>query len=470
MNNVTPARNRGRGCPLLLVVLLTLLLPAAGHAEASPDTDVPQPRVLTLTLDEIVRMGVEASPKLWAQRYVIQAAEAQWKQARAGLYPRLEYLQIFGPVNRARGNPLFSPDERTDLLNDLGVFTRLELIVNQPLTTFGRIRSHMEAAEQGLEAKKASFERFRLDLVQTLKELYYTVLLNEDIYRIVSDTEEQFAKAVEKAEQFLADDAGTLTQQDMLKLRYGLARSSGQLVEIRKGRKLVHAALKRLLYLPEGEDFTLAEQHLSPVTIDLKELSHYQETATRLRPEFRELDRGILARKAELRAARKEYFPALFVSGIFRYAVAPNRDEQENPFAVEDFNYLNGGLFLGCRLALDFGIPQRIAEKRAEVFTLLQEQRDAVSGMLLEVEKAYREVVEKQERLAFARDSRKNGRALAALSGASFHLGLGEARDTFEAFGIYTEAAAMYYMAVKEFNVAVAELARVTGNPFLEER
>ena len=421
-------------------------------------------------MDEIIRLGVEASPRLWAQRYVIQAAEAQWRQARAGLYPRLEYLQIFGPVNRARGNQFFSPDDRQDLLSGLGPFTRLELTVNQPLTTFGRIRAHMEAAEQGMEARKAAMDRFRLELVSTLKELYYTALLNEELYRIVSDTEENFAKAVERAEEFLADDTGTLTQQDLLKLRYGLARTRGQLLELRKGRKLVHAALKRLLYLPEGEDFAPAETSLRPVKVDLEDLGHYQEAATRLRPEFQELDRGILARKAELRAARREYFPALFVTGMFRYAVAPNRDEQRNPFVVDDFNYLDGGLFLGCRLALDFGIPQRIAEKRAEVFTLLQEQRDAVSGMMLEVERAYREVVEKQESLAFARESRRSGRALAALSGASFHLGLGEARDTFEAYGIYTESAAMYFLAVKEFNVAVAELARATGSDFLEER
>jgi outer membrane protein TolC len=455
--------------PLCLAALLSVFAPRSTEAEEAP-IQIQASKVLTLSLDEIIRMGVEASPKLWAQRYVIDGAEAQWKQAKAGRYPRMEYIQILGLVPQARGNVLFSPDERTNLLNGLGPFTRLELMVNQPLFTFGRLTAYIDAAEQGMEAKKASLERFRLELIKTLKELYYTLLLNEDLYRIVSDTEEKFSMAVESAEEFLRDDTGSLTQQDLLKLRYGLSRSSEQLVEIRKGRKLVHAAIKRLLYLPEGEDFKVAEKHIRPVKIDIKDLKSYQETATRLRPEFRELDRGILARKAELRAEQRKYYPDLFVSGIFRYAVAPNRDEQENPFVVEDFNYLNGGLYLGCRLALDFGLPQRIAEKRAEMFTLFQEQRDAISGMLLEVEKAYREVVEKKERLTHARRSRKNGRALAALSGASFHLGLGEARDTFDAFGIYTEAAAKYYLAVRDFNVAVAELARVTGQQSLEKR
>jgi len=467
-----PHTNRNaRAFRSALCAVAILLLSASPSWAADEEAARPRgPQVRVLTLDEILRLAVEASPKLWAQRYVIDQAEAQLKQARAGLYPRMEYLQILGLVPQARGNVFYSPDERTDLLNGLGPFTRLELMVNQPLYTFGRLSSYIDAAAEGMEAKKASLERFRLELIKTLKDLYYTLLLNEDLFRIVSDTEEQFSKAVEKAEEFLQDDTGNLTQQDLLKLRYGLFRSREQLVEIRKGRKLVHAAIKRLLYLPEGEDFEVAETHIRPVKIELQDLKHYQESASRFRPEFRELERGILARKAELRAEQRKYFPDLFVSGIFRYAVAPNRDEQENPFVVEDFNYLNGGLYLGCRLALDFGLPQRVAEKRAELFTLLQDQRDAISGMLLEVERAYEEVVEKQERLDFARTSRKSGRALAALSGASFHLGLGEARDTFDALGIYAESAAKYYLAVKDFNVSVAELARVTGQTSLESR
>ena len=77
--------------------------------------------------------------------------------------------------------------------------------------------------------------------------------------------------------------------------------------------------------------------------------------------------------------------------------------------------------------------------------------------------KAYQEVLEKKKALGFARKARKNGRALSTLSAASFHLGLGEAKEVFEAFQIYTESAARYYLAIKDYNLAVAELNRVAG-------
>lgn len=463
-----------RTCRILLpLAVLGLCLPApavtSGVQEGSGQ-EAGQPKkasqnVRRLTLAEMVELSRQASPKLWSQRHIIDQAEAQLRQARAGRLPRLEYIQVASLVPEARGNPVYSPDDRSDLLSGLGPFTRIDLTLNQPLYTFGKLKAHIEAADRGLEAKRASLQRFEQELVQSVKELYYTAQLNEELRRLVSDTVKQFEKAVKKAEELLEKGEGSLTQQDLLKLRYGLSRAKGELLEIEKGQALTHSALLRLLCLPPGEDFDLEEKRLKPVTVELGDLSSYQQKASQ-RPEWRQLAAGIEAKKAELSAEQKTWLPDFFLTGLFRYAVAPNRDEQDNPFAVEEFNYLEGGILLGWRVAMDFGIPARIAEKQAELCQLLQEQREATSGMLLEVEKAWREAEQKQKKLSFAAEARKNGRALAATAAASFHLGLGEAKEVFEAFGIYTEAAAQYYLAIKDFNLAVAELERVTGRSF----
>ena len=459
--------SRRRLCTWILAGLLSLLVlfPSAEPSlsgEEVPATPVAPEGIRLLDLDEIIRMSRQASPKLWAERHVIDQAEAQLGQALAGRLPRLECVQIASLVPEARGNAVFSPDERSDVLSNLGLFTRIELTVNQPLYTFGRLKAHIEAAEKGLEAKQASLKRFEQDFVHSVKELYYTVQLNEELHRLVSETVEQFEKAVAKAEELLAKGEGTLTQQDLLKLRYGLSRARGEILQIEKGQRLVHSAILRLLFLPAAEDFDLKEKRLKPVPVELQDLHCYRQRASE-RPEWRQLEAGIAAKRAELRAEQRTYLPDLFLTGLFRYAVAPNRDKQENPFVVDDFNYLEGGVLLGWRLLLDFGLPQRVAEKEAEVSALLQQQREATSGMLLEVERAYFEAEEKQKALAFAGEARKNGRALAATAAASFHLGVGEAKEVFEAFRIYTEAAAQYYLAIKDLNMAVAELDRVSG-------
>ncbi len=44
-----------------------------------------------LTLEEVVELSRQASPKLWSQRHIIDQAEAQLRQARAGRLPRLAF-------------------------------------------------------------------------------------------------------------------------------------------------------------------------------------------------------------------------------------------------------------------------------------------------------------------------------------------------------------------------------------------
>ncbi len=458
---------RSHPLPRRWVVLAVLLLPIPALALPEEGDPVAQ-KMRKLSLEDIIEIGLEVSPKLWEQRSIIEEAEAQLGQAKAGRLPRMNYLQIAGLIPEAKGTATFSPSQRSDLLAGLAPFTRLEIKINQPLYTFGKLKAHIDAAEKGLKAKEASLARFQGDLITTLKELYYTILMNKDLYRLVSDTEEELGKAVEKAEELLEEDEGKLTQHDILKLKYGYNRAGGKRIEVEKGKRMVHSALRSLLYFEDGEDFQLTEKRLKPVKVTLDGLDTYKKLAANRRPEWKQLEAGIAAKEAELLAEKKQYYPDIFVFGLLEYATAPNRDRQENPFVLEEFNFFWGGAYLGWRMALDFGMPKKIAEKRAQLHALQHQQREAITGMLLEVEKAYRDVVEKQESLKYARRARKNGRALSALSAANFYIGLGEAKEVFEAFQMYTEGAAEYYMAVKEFNMAVAELARVTGTRTLQ--
>jgi len=464
MARITLEKNT-RSHMFILLGLILLAFPAGAAAENA--ADAPGGFVHELTLADVLRIGRAASTEIRTQHHVIEQAEAQLGQARAGRLPRLQYLQILGYVPEAKGNAVFSPNDRSDVLEGLGPFTRIEVTLSQPLYTFGRLKAHIEAARKGLEAKEAGLGRFDGDLVSSLKELYYSIQLTEEVRRIVAKTEDGLIEAVEKAEELI--EADDLTQQDLQKLKYALYRASSQLLEIEKGRQMVHAALSRMLDLPKGEDFRLADKRLRSVAFEIEDLDTYQEMARKNRPDWKQLDIGVAAKEAELEAERKGYYPDIFLAGLFRYATAPNRDKQDNPFVSEEFNFLEGGAYLGCRLAFDFGLPQRIAEKRAELNILLQKKKEANSGILLEVEKTYREVTEKKARLAFVRKSRKNGRALVALSSANFHLGTGDAEDVFVAFGIYTEAAVDYYRTVKHYNMAVAELARATGVDSLEK-
>ena len=95
-----------RGWP----VFVMLLLPPPATALPEEGNALPQ-KIHQLSLEEIIRLGLEASPKLWEQRHVIDQAEAQLGQAKAGRLPRMDYLQIAGLIQSENDDvPLYSGD------------------------------------------------------------------------------------------------------------------------------------------------------------------------------------------------------------------------------------------------------------------------------------------------------------------------------------------------------------------------
>ena len=420
---------------------------------------------LVLGLKESIQRALETSTSLKGARFALEEAEADLGQAEAGRLPRLEAHSIFGIVPAAHGSALVSSGSASRVLEDLGPFTRMEISLVQPLYTFGRLGAHIEAARAGLESEEAAVARSRAELVFDVKELYYLMLLNRELKRLVTDTVERFDEAVRKAEEMLDDEEyeGTITQTDILKLRYGHARAREELARLRNGAAMTDAAFRRLLGLGSDEPFNIEDKGLRPVKASLEPLDHYLALALENRPELTQLAAGIRGKEADLEAERKELRPDLFLAGMFRYAVAPNRTDQANPFVLDEFNYLDGGLVLGWHMGFDFGHRHRVGRKEAELFGLEEKKREAESGLRLEVERAYRTVLEKGEATKAAREARKSGRALATLAVANFHMGLGEAKEVFESLHIYAESAANNYLTIKDHNVAWAELSRVAG-------
>src|SRR5262249_3606855 len=147
---------------------------------------------------------------------------------------------------------------------------------------------------------------------------------------------------------------GTVTQQDVLKLRIGLSGVTKETFTLDRAVIVTREALMRQLGLPLAGNFDIADTGLEPIEVELRPLDVYLAQAAQNRPELAQLEAGLAARQARLEATRSTYYPSVFVAGAVRYAVAPNRDNQDNPFVKDDFNYFDGGLALGLRWKMDF--------------------------------------------------------------------------------------------------------------------
>ncbi|GIW40171.1 MAG: RND transporter [Candidatus Binatia bacterium] len=443
---------------VVLVFLGGFFLPRV--AGAQPPEGVPR-----LTLRECLERARSYHPDLAPLRWDVEAARARLREAEAGRYPTASVTSITGVVPSVRGQVHEPPIDTVSKKGDLGPFTRVELEFVQPLFTWGKIRAGREAARHGLEREKARGVEKEREVLFEVKKQYYGVLLSSQVAGLLDEVQRNFEKAVSIAERRLLEGEGTVTQADVLKLRVGLAGIARELHKARAGAELSKDALARSIGFRSGAEFELAERNLVPVVAELKSLEEYAAEALSRSPEWKQLVEGIEAKKAQVRMARSEFLPSFFVAGGFRYGYAPFRERQLSPFAKDDFNFLDlPGATFGIRWPLDFFRADAEADRaRAELESLEARKRGARSGIRLAVKRAYLETLQTRAGLSEAGRGRKAARGLLLGTVSGFELGVGEAKDVFEALVVYTQATSAYYEAVHDYNVAVARLSKVVG-------
>jgi outer membrane protein TolC len=412
------------------------------------------------TLEQCLERALSHSPEVNEAVAEKRIAESLLSQAKAGRLPQVTYTSLNGIINGAEGDAVNGRIHN----DDLGPFTRGELEIIQPLYTFGRLQNEIRAATMGVETKHAATKKTRDMVVATVKELYYNLLLSRQIQALLTEVQEQFTKALETAEQRLEAGESAITQQDILKLRIGLAGVTKETYTLERAIAVTKEALLYQLGLSLKADFDIAETGLEPVMLQLQPLDVYLEQAEKNRPELAQLEAGLMARQARLQAARSAYYPALFLAGTVRYSVAPNRDDQDNPFVRDDFNFFQAGMALGLRWKLDFWMTHaKEAERLAELVKAEVQKENATQGIELDIKRRYLEVQETQHKIEAAQTARKAARALLVTTLANFGLGVGDGKDVFDSLGLYTRMASDYYTAVRDYNIAVARLSQATG-------
>lgn len=440
---------------VLLAGLVLLLSAHVVGASEPPEYD----------LAACIKAALTNSPDLAAAAADLAGARARLGEAKAGRYGQSEYNQVLGFVNEARGDPTFSPDNKNAVFSGLGPFTRVDLSINIPLWTFGKLDAALKAAQEGLESEDARTDSKRAEVILSTKQLYYGLLLARQLSGILHDMLDTMDKALKKTQERLDSGSSAVTELDLLKLKAGRARFAKGVVEVDASANLTRSALARAIGLSGDDGFDIADRKLLPVEAVIDPLDTYLTQGPEHRPEARQIQTGLAALSAKVDLETAGYYPSIFLSTGFRWAHANNRTEQKNPFAYDDFNYIQPVGVVGIHWDLNFFLTSaKIDEARADLDRLAAQRRDANSGLQLEIRKAYSDVVQARETIKIEEEGRKAGRGLLILTVSNFDLSLGEAEELFKALGIYTEASSDYFRAVHDYDVAVAALSKAVGS------
>src|SRR5262245_56930469 len=207
------------------------------------------PAVERLDLRTCIEKAVVAAPDVATAQAKVGVSEGQLRKAKASRFiPEAEMTNLLSPARDATGK-LGSdlPSEQVHKEDTYGPFWRLQVGFVQPLWTWGKITSGINAATDGVVAEEAARRGTTAEVVERTKVRYYNILLARAVQSVVADSNDAFAKAVDKARDLREHNDPKITELDILNLRAAAAEVAKEMPRLDAAAETALEALRRMM-------------------------------------------------------------------------------------------------------------------------------------------------------------------------------------------------------------------------------
>ena len=179
---------------------------------------------------------------------------------------------------------------------------------------------------------------------------------------------------------------------------------------------------------------------------------------------MQQLEAGLRARRALVAAKKADRMPDVYAGVIGQFNYASQRERLDNPYVSDTFN--GGGLtpVVGVKWDTVFGVASaRVNQAQSELEALNHKKAFAVAGIPFEVGEAYANAQANHEAQRELAEGAAAARRWMVASLADLSAGLESADKVADAIKNYVLVQTEYLRTVNDYNMNVAQLARLTG-------
>ena len=425
----------------------------------------------TVNLQQAVAMSLAADPRIKEREQVIEAARGMLQEAQGNGGWRVTANAFVGLAPKVEGgfyqNGAFSggiPRSDGDRINGLSDWTHLDFELIKPLYTFGKIERYGDAAQGNIDLKRGELKQTRSDTIYDTKRAYFGYLTARDTRVFLEDMQGRLDQAIRSVERQLEEETGESRQSDLYALQTAKSLLAKYVHQSRAVEKISLDGLKVLTGAGLKSDLKVADDRIEPVGFPQIELAELQSRALQERPEMQQLEAGLRARRALVAAKKADRMPDVYAGVIGQFNYASQRDRLDNPYINDAFN--GGGLtpVVGVKWDTVFGVASaRVNQAQSELEAINHKKAFAVAGIPFEVSEAYTNArANFDSQLELSQGSAAARRWMVA-SLADFSAGVETADKVAEAIKNYVLTQTEYLRTVNDYNMNVAQLARLTG-------
>jgi outer membrane protein len=449
---------------IIQFISLVLLVPVGFSAQAADK----------LSLQQAIELALDHDPRVEEKKAFVRKAQGLLQEAQGSNGLRYSINTFLAVTTNVEGG--FYEDGETscssnceprsdefDLDDGLSLWGGLTFSIIKPLATFGRIENYEKAAQNNIIIKEQDVElqrdKIRLDVVRA----YYGYLTARDSRFLLEDTRKRLLAASDLVNEWLEEGNGNASQTDKYALQAGLGLIDNFLAEAKGVEAIAMEGLK-LLTGRDEDMIELADRRLKPVALPEESLQQWIDLALENRPEFKQVESGLTARRALVEAIRADKNPVVYAGVAGTLAYAPGRDTLDNPHSFDAFNHAAASPVIGMRWQWEAGaLPARVAQAQAELDAIVHTASFARAGIPFQVREQYYTMQAKHQSIQAMKASATAARRWMIAAYTDFEAGLEEADKILTAMQVYVLAYAEYLKIVNDFNNHVSKLKSASG-------
>ncbi|MFH1077384.1 MAG: TolC family protein [Pseudomonadota bacterium] len=426
-----------------LVFFLVAFICLAGYAAGEEKSNS------ILTLDASIRISLAINSDIQIARQILGGAEERKGKDLSGLLPVLSTGYSYTLLNDTKSiyNVTLTPKETYAFTTTL----------RQPLFAGFKLLKQYQIAGLQVDISRFELERIRQDVIFKTKELYFSVLQAERLFRVAEDSVTKLADHEKVAKNFY--DVGITPKNDLLEAEVELANARQEQVaaenRLNEARAEFNTLLRRNIDTPVVLEDVLTHSSFNST------FQFCWEAAQKNRAELKVTALQISIANKEVELAKGGYLPSLDLIGNYE-KTGDNLALQEGT-SIEDPNSWNVTIAATWPLFEGGKTQHDVREKISILIQAREEAKKAEDDILLQVKKAHLRVKEAEKNILTVQKAIEQAQENLRMNEERYKEQVSTSTDVLDARTLYSKTCVNYYNALCAYNIEKARLYHAMG-------
>jgi outer membrane protein TolC len=348
-------------------------------------------------------------------------------------------------VSSAAGGAAGAP---TSAGGSLGGYLSIATL-SQTIYDFGKTSTGVKIQRLNLDSSHSDLKNVSDQIVFSVKQAYFGVLQAQRSVDVAAEAIKQFQQHLEQAQAFY--NAGTRPKIDVTKAEVDLSNAKLNLISAENALRVARVQQNNTMGVPDVPEYAI-EDNLSFHKYQIA-LENAVAQAYNSRSDLKSLMTRKEAAQGSIDLAKKGYYPTL--SGNANYSRGGTGFPLDEAWSA--------GVILSFPLFSGFLTTYQVEEAGANLSTLKANEEALRQAILLDVQSAYLNLREAEERVPTAEVTKRQAKENLDLANGRYAAGVGSPLEVTDAEVAYSSAKTSYIKALYDYKVAQASLGRAMG-------